>query len=369
MSILQNKRAKDESASGPKLVDVFSGCGGFSLGAHKAGFRVVVAFDNDRILASSYQYNFPDTRMMFRDVTDVDGNMVRAAAGGQVDGIVGGPPCQGFSDIGQRHPADPRSRLLGHFFRIVREVRPPFFAMENVRGLAYSNARSVLDEALQLVEDEYVILGPIMLNAAEFGAATNRSRLFVIGIHKDRGEALTLEHFDALKRAPATVKAAISDLDGAAALGQRDGFDTWRITRTGRPYNYARILRSPDGLFTGHRVTSHCGQVVARFDAVPPGGIDTIGRHPRLSWSGQCPTLRAGTGPDRGSHQSIRPIHPEHPRVITVREAARLQGFPDYHRFHSTVWHSFRMIGNSVSPIIAKAIFRAIEARLDIRGR
>ena len=271
MSILQDKRAKDESASGPKLVDVFSGCGGFSLGAHNADFRVVVAFDNDRVLASSYQYNFPNTRMVFRDVTDVDGNMIRAAAGGQVDGIVGGPPCQGFSDIGKRHPADPRSRLLCHFFRIVREVRPSFFAMENVRGLAYSNARSVLDEALQLVEDEYVILGPIMLNAAEFGAATNRSRLFVVGIHKDRGEALTLKHFDALKRAPATVKAAISDLDGAAALGQRDGFDTWRITRTGRPYNYARILRSPDGLFTGHRVTSHCGQVVARFDAVPPG--------------------------------------------------------------------------------------------------
>lgn len=365
MSILQDKWAEDGTASGLKIVDLFSGCGGFSLGAHQTGFRVVAAFDNDRVLASSYRYNFPNTRMVFRDVTDVDGNLVRALAGGQVDGIVGGPPCQGFSDIGKRHPADPRSRLLGHFFRIVQEVRPSFFAMENVRGLAYSSARRVLDDALRLVEDGYAILGPIMLNAAQFGAATNRSRLFVIGIHKDRGEALTLKHFDALKRSPATVKAAISDMDGAVALGERNGFDTWRITRIGRPHNYAQALRSPDGLFTGHRATSHCGRVTARFDAVPPGGIDTVGRHPRLSWSGQCPTLRAGTGPDRGSHQSIRPIHPEHPRVITVREAARLQGFPDSYRFHPTVWHSFRMIGNSVSPIIAKAIFSAIGARLD----
>ena len=369
MSMRRNGRSRGESARCPKIVDVFSGCGGFSLGAHRAGFRVVAAFDNDRNLASSYRYNFPGTRMVFRDVTSVSGDMIRAVAGGQVDGVVGGPPCQSFSAIGKRHPSDPRSRLLSHFFRIVREVQPSFFTMENVRGLAYSNVRSVLYEALKFVEDEYAILGPVMLNAAEFGAATNRSRLFVIGIHKDRGDALTLRHFDALKQTPATVRAALSDMDGAVALGQRDGFDTWRITRTGRPYNYARVLRSPDGLFTGHRATSHCERVMDRFGAVPPGGTDTVGRHPRLSWSGQCPTLRAGTGPDRGSHQSIRPIHPDYPRVITVREAARLQGFPDGHRFHSTIWHSFRMIGNSVCPIIAEAIFDVIGAQLGSRDR
>lgn len=349
------------------LVDMFSGCGGFSLGAHQAGFDVVVAFDNDPILASSYRYNFPETRMAFRDVTDVDGDLIRAIAGKEVDGVIGGPPCQGFSEIGLRHPEDPRSRLLDHFFRIVQEVQPAFFAMENVRGLGYCNARGMLDDALRIVDDRYAILGPVMLNAADFGAATNRSRLFVIGIHKDRGEALSLGHFDALRQAPATVRAAIVDMEGAVAMGEKDGFDTWRITRIGRPFDYARALRSPDGIFTGHRSTDHCRRVVARFDTVPPGGIDPVGRHPRLAWLGQCPTLRAGTGPDRGSHQAIRPIHPEHPRVITVREAARLQGFPDRHRFHSAIWHSFRMIGNSVSPTIAKAIFEAIKARLDLQ--
>jgi DNA (cytosine-5)-methyltransferase 1 len=98
---------------------------------------------------------------------------------------------------------------------------------------------------------------------------------------------------------------------------------------------------------------------------VEPGGVDAVGRHQRLDWRGQCPTLRAGTGSDRGSYQSVRPIHPEHDRVITVREAARLQGFPDRHMFHPTTWHSFRMIGNSVSPIIARAIFGAIAERFD----
>lgn len=345
-----------------KLVDLFSGCGGFSLGAHQAGFEVVAAFDNDPILASSYPYNFPNTRLVLKDVTSLNGDTVREAAGGCVDGIFGGPPCQGFSDIGRRQPEDPRRQLLGHFFRIVRETQPSFFVMENVRGLAYANARHVLDDALRLVEDRYAILGPNIWDPAQFGACTARPRLFVIGIHKDRGEALTLEDIAILKRLPATVRSAIKDLDGAVALGEEDGFDVWRIARIGRPSNYARTLRSRDGLFTGHRITEHTRQIVRRFDRVPEGGMDLVGRHPRLAWDGQCPTLRAGTGSDRGSYQSVRPIHPEQPRVITVREAARLQGFPDSHRFHPTVWHSFRMIGNSVSPVMASAIFQALQA-------
>jgi DNA (cytosine-5)-methyltransferase 1 len=124
-------------------------------------------------------------------------------------------------------------------------------------------------------------------------------------------------------------------------------------------------LRAPDGIFTGHRIVDHKPEVKARFAEVPQGGMDLVGRHPRLDWNGQCPTLRAGTGADKGSFQAVRPLHPSEPRVITVREAARLQGFPDVHRFHPTIWHSFRMIGNSVSPIIAEAIFRAISAKIE----
>jgi DNA (cytosine-5)-methyltransferase 1 len=347
------------------LVDLFSGCGGFSLGAHQAGFRVAVAFDNDPILASSYQYNFPDTRLILRDIADTDGEAVLAAAGGRVDGIFGGPPCQGFSDIGKRQPGDPRRELLSHFFRIVHEVGPGFFVMENVRGLAYSDARGVLDHALRLVKDEYAILGPCVWDAAQFGAATKRSRLFVIGIRRDCGDALTLEDIAILKCGPATVRAAISDLENAVPVGEENGFDLWRISRGGRPSVYARLLRATDRVFTGQRTTRHTSRVSGRFEKIPEGGMDRVGRHPRLAWSGQCPTLRAGTGADRGSYQSVRPLHPDHPRVITVREAARLQGFPDSHRFHPTVWHSFRMIGNSVSPIVARAIFRAIKSRIE----
>lgn len=346
-----------------RLVDVFSGGGGFSLGAEQAGSSVVAAFDNDPILSSSYQRNFPSTRMVLMDAIELDGETVLAAAGGRVDGVIGGPPCQGFSTIGRRDPRDPRRQLLSHFFRIVRETRPSFFVMENVTGLAYLKARDTLEEAL-LQMDEYALLGPHIWNAAHYGAATNRARLFVVGIHKDRGEALTLDDVQSLRRTPGSVRAAISDLESAREVEKQGGFDYWRITANGRPYEYARSLRSKDGRFTGHRMTAHTQRVITRFEKVPEGGVDPVGRHPRLSWQSQSPAIRAGTGADRGSYQAVRPIHPRHPRVITVREAARLQGFPDSHLFHPTVWHSFRMIGNSVSPFMAKAILLAIGAKL-----
>ncbi len=348
------------------LVDLFSGCGGFSLGARRAGFRVAAAFDNDPILSSSYERNFPGAKLIQADVAKLTGSDLKAAAKAEIVGVFGGPPCQGFSDIGRRRPEDPRRELLGHFFRLVDETRPGFFVMENVRGLAYADARHVLDDALRLVRDRYAIFGPTILDAADFGAATRRPRLFVVGIQNDRGTALSIEDLSPLRRAAATVRDAISDLRDAVRLEDDDGFDVWRIGRPGRPSAYAGALRAPGGLFTGHRPTVHTPVVTARFAKLREGEIEAVGRHPRLSWDGQCPTLRAGTGSDRGSYQSVRPIHPEEHRVITVREAARLQGFPDGHRFHPTVWHSFRMIGNSVSPPIAEAIFSAVKAKLKI---
>lgn len=349
------------------LVDLFCGCGGFSLGAHNAGFEVAAAFDNDATLTSSFAQNFPNTRLHLRDVSKLTGGQIRKLVKQPITGVFGGPPCQGFSDIGRRDASDPRRQLLGHFFRIVAELKPTFFVMENVRGLAYADARGVLDAAMKQVADGYHIFGPTILDAADYGAATRRRRLFVIGIDKDAGQPLELSDLQALMKPAATVRSAIADLVDAVPLDiEEEEFDHWRITKRGRPFDYARHLRNEDGRFTSHRMVEHKADVVRRFAAVAQGTMDTVGRHPRLAWEGQCPTLRAGTGADKGSRQAVRPLHPEEPRVITVREAARLQGFPDKHLFHPTIWHSFRMIGNSVSPIMAEAVFRAIREKLGL---
>lgn len=352
-----------------RLVDLFCGCGGFSLGAHEAGFEVAAAYDIDETLSSSYGTNFPKTKLFHRDISTLSKAEILAAVGGEITGIFGGPPCQGFSDIGRRLSNDPRRQLLRHFFRIVSEVEPSFFVMENVRGLAYADALPLLEEALELVGPRYDVLGPHIWDASEFGAATKRSRMFVIGIRKDLKAPIDQPVIEAFKCPAATVKAAIADLIDAQRLPDSDdlpGFDRWKICRPGLPSDYAWLLRADDKVFTGHRHTVHTQAVIDRFAAVKPGRLDPIGRHPRLKWHGQCPTLRAGTGADKGSYQAVRPIHPTENRVITVREAARLQGFPDSHIFHPTIWHSFRMIGNSVSPIMGAAIFEAIGTHLGI---
>lgn len=348
-----------------KLVDLFCGSGGFSLGAHQAGFEVAAAYDIDPILTSSYTRNFQNTKLHLADIAQLTGQQVESSVGGQVDGVFGGPPCQGFSSIGRRDTTDVRRTLLGHFFRLVSELKPAFFVMENVPGLAYEDARSELDDAIALVAGSYDVIGPRVWDASQFGAPTKRPRIFVIGVDRDRCDPPSSEDMDILKRPAATVRDAILDLQDARQLPDLGGFDQWKITRRGSPSSYARQLRSLSGNFTGHRRTAHTESVVERFSRVVPGSMDKVGRHPRLEWGGQCPTLRAGTGADRGSYQSVRPIHPWEDRVITVREAARLQGFPDAHLFHPTVWHSFRMIGNSVSPIIAKAVFQAIRSKVE----
>ena len=344
------------------IVDLFSGCGGFALGAHQAGLDVSTAIDLDPILSGSYAHNFPNTRHTIGDVSGLSGKVLKQLAGGHIHGLFGGPPCQGFSNIGRRDPEDPRRRLLNHFFRLVAECKPNFFVMENVEGLVRGEAHNALSSAMSLLPSDYQILGPIILDASEFGAATKRRRVFVIGTREAVCDPLLQSHLDVLKTPAPTVADAIKDLTDCERVDDDNGFDTWRLTKLAGVSKYASELRSESRKFTGHLATRHTPTVVERFRATPQGKVERVGRHHRLAWSGQCPTLRAGTGPENGSYQSVRPIHPTEPRVITVREAARLQGFPDAHRFHPTIWHSFRMIGNSVSPPVAKAVFTALSS-------
>lgn len=344
-----------------KIVDLFSGCGGFSLGASNAGCDVVLSFDIDPVLTSSYKVNFPRANLVLGDVRELSGEDCVSKAGGNVDGIIGGPPCQGFSSIGKRLKSDPRRSLLTHFFRVVSEVRPKFFVMENVRGITHGHSFNLLKRSLDIVRNDFDVTEPMILDAADFGAATKRPRVFVFGFRKDLHLDFSDASLDHYRCLPTTVREAISDLSEATELGlDNQGFDIWKLSDRSKVSRYAKGLRSTTGQFTGNASTRHTDAVRDRFASVEPGKTDQVGRHPRLSWNGQAPTLRAGTGSDRGSFQSLRPIHPEENRVITVREAARLQGFPDEFRFHPTIWHSFRMIGNSVAPRLAKAVLSAV---------
>lgn len=367
----------------PAIIDLFCGCGGFGLGAELAGFHTAVAVDVDKTLQSAYSRNFPGTRVINADLSEMNEESWRIVLNNvQVEGVIGGPPCQGYSRMGHSDKNDPRRSLLRHYFRTVNIIRPKFFVMENVEGLMDEKNVYELENALKTLSSDYTVLKPTVLDASEFGAPTKRRRVIVVGYLQGEISALTVEDFKPEPNLLTTVREAISDLPSPLNRFQTSNLNdySWNLLKSENQLSaYARLMRQlpPENLGWGKAVqelkngrvsgflnTRHSEAVAARYKATQPGAVDKVSKSKRLAWDGQCPTLRAGTGSDKGSHQAVRPLHPEEGRVITVREAARLQGFPDWFTFHHTKWHSFRMIGNSVSPIVSRTIMETVYTAL-----
>lgn len=370
----------------PKLIDLYSGIGGLGLSAARSGFDLSLSVDNDPVLSKIHEVNFPRCPHSLLDVSSLTGATLLTTAkinGGGLAGLIGGSPCQGFSRAGKREKSDSRNLLFVHFFRMVSEAYPQFFLAENVQGILDSQNEEVVSTALSLVPKEYEVLDAFELNAADFGAATSRKRVFFFGYLRDIGKTVTLDDFYAAKwKSKTTVESALSGLPHKLKdtwTTDKNGWRTLRKKKTGKFWSkiYSDIptdVGDPDTIkrfvkdwsVSGCIATKHSKTVVERFEAVPEGGTDSVSRMPRLKRNGLCPTLRAGTGKDKGSYQALRPIHFSENRVITLREAARLQGFPDWFRFHKTKWHSFRGIGNSVSPFVAEAVLSVIVQKLEL---
>lgn len=376
----------------PIAIDLFAGAGGLSLGFEQAGFDVAAAVEFDPIHAATHQVNFPNSAVLCRDVRKVTGEEIRAAAGigrRAVDVVVGGPPCQGFSLIGHRNLGDRRNELVFHFLRLVLELRPRTFMMENVPGMAIRPHTEVLDELVEKFQDAgYRLRLPYrILRATDYGVPQDRRRLFLFGARSDARipeypEATTFlpvkanGHLGGLVPCP-TVRDAIGDLPDIEEREELFETDELRANLRGGS-EYARILRGEvrdprdhsyprDGdprVLTGCLRAKHTAESRRRFAAAAPGTTEPISRFYKLSWTGVCNTLRAGTASDRGAFSAPRPIHPERPRCISVREAARLHSYPDWFRFHRTIWHGFRQIGNSVPPFLARSIGESILAAL-----
>jgi DNA (cytosine-5)-methyltransferase 1 len=365
------------------LVDLFSGGGGFSLGGEMAGFHSLAAIDIDATLQSGFRRNFPKTRTIEASVADIEPcDWGQILGGVRPDGIVGGPPCQGFSRIGKRRQDDPRNTLIGQFVRHVNTLRPRFFIIENVEGLLDGEPKKVLSAALAEVASAYRVLTPIIVNAADYGAATIRQRVMVIGYDPSEMDSITESDFSPSKSVPVDVRQAISDLpepipDAKEAMNY--GWAPYQLTE--HLSEYARWMRAlpAEGLgcqeaiqhllagrVSGMFSTRHSDDIARRYASIQGGKSDPTTKSYRLKWDGLCPTLRAGTGADKGAFQAVRPLHPGEGRVITVREAARLQGFPDWFLFHPAKWHSFRMIGNSVSPFVSAGVLSRVATRLSV---
>ena len=373
----------------PILIDLFCGCGGFSLGASRAGFSVIAGADNDIHAISTHKRNFPKTLHLEVDLSGVSGVEIRNELGlidTEIDGLIGGPPCQGFSCIGRRDGGDIRNELFLHFFRLVAEIRPRFFLCENVPGILHPRFDGSREAALRQVREYYRLLQPMKLTASDYGAPTTRARVFFFGCRIDDCISINEEDFQPSSDIKTVnVEQALRGLPRSVRPQWQTEGKGWRKVRIvsdgafGERLNGVipqdvgdveciRRLRE-ERLVSGCLGTKHTEDVIRRFRRLSPGSRDTISKSCRLDPKGFCPTLRAGTDSERGSYQAVRPIHPTEDRVITPREAARLQGFPDWFQFHATKWHSFRLIGSSVSPILAEGLLRTIRGRLSESGR
>jgi DNA (cytosine-5)-methyltransferase 1 len=380
----------------PIGVDLFAGAGGLSLGFEQAGFDVVAAVEIDAVHAVVHKYNFPECAVIPRSVTEISGAAIRKAAQigeKNVDVVFGGAPCQGFSLIGQRAIDDPRNSLVREFVRLVKELDASYFVFENVKGLTVGKHKKFLAELIETFElAGYSVRREWrVLNAYSYGVPQDRERLFLLGAKRGlkipeypaaiSSEAGMLTADKGLLPQGPSCHDALGDLPDAEEFSTLLTADEVKTTRWKTPSEYASLMRCLDskawgfgyqrawqpGLLTASMRTDHTDISRGRFAATTPGTVEPISRFFKLSEAGVANTLRAGTDAARGAFTSPRPIHYKYNRCVTVREMARLHGFPDWFRFNETKWHGARQIGNSVPPPLGRAVAAQVIIAMGIK--
>ena len=368
----------------PIAVDLFAGAGGMSLGFEQAGFDVVAAVEVDPIHCAVHEFNFPHCAVIPKSVVGLSAAEIREKAQigtRRVDCVFGGPPCQGFSLIGHRVLDDPRNSLVLEFVRLVAELEAQTFVFENVKGLTIGKHKRFLEELVEAFDKAgYSVAQPWqVLDAANYGTPQHRERLILMGARKGRpvpeyppqstNAADARKPIGGIPTGP-TCEEALGDLPDADQFVGLIESDAVLTDKFGRASVYAAELRCLSNeawyfgyvrdwnpsLLTSSARTGHTDISRRRFARTVPGTVEPISRFFKLAPDGLSNTLRAGTDGARGAFTSPRPIHYSCPRCVTVREMARLHGFPDWFRLHSTKWHGARQIGNAVAPPLARAI-------------
>lgn len=331
----------------PVALDLFCGAGGLSLGLESAGFSIAAAFDSWAPAVRSYRQNFPDHPCFMEDVATLSAErLAELGLPAEVDLVAGGPPCQGFSIQRIGDDEDARNNLVLDLVRVAAALRAKVFFLENVTGLLGARGRPVLKQLVELAEASGYRVETKVLNAADFGLPQIRKRVFVVGQRRD-----VLAGFffpQPLVTRHQTVAEALAGLPSPAETGSHMPSDPLHVVTPLSPLNRRRIEIVPPG---------------GGFEDLPPelrsnchkAGAERIGH--RAVYGRLHPDKPAGTITAMfDSFTRGRFGHPTEPRNLTLREGARLQGFPDDHAFFGTKREITKQIGNAIPPPLAKAV-------------
>lgn len=337
-----------------KIIDLFCGIGGLSLGFEQSGFEVLYAVDMWEDAVKTYNHNRKDKVARVISVEDFNKEVLpHLASENKITGIIGGPPCQGFSTVGKREIDDPRNKMYLEFYKAVKLAKPDFFVIENVKGMLTLNKGAFVKDLLERFGEHGLgyTISYKLLNAADYGIPQNRYRVFYVGIKNKKFE------FPAPYNYQLTAKDGISDL--LHSDNEHYGSE---------PQNeYQRTLRGSQEKPLNQDYTAHTEQTVNIISQIPDGG--NIRSLPKEFWevrkynkafermSSQRPSNTIDTG-----HRNY--FHYAEPRIPTLRESARIQSFPDNFEVLGTRGSQYKQVGNAVPPMLAKIIAEKIKTML-----
>ncbi len=339
-----------------KILDLFSGAGGLSLGFEMAGFEVSCAVDSWADALTTLANNSPKTRVELIDLADLGEVSKLCNSLGKIDVVVGGPPCQGFSIAGKRDPDDPRNKLYLGFVETIRLLSPKAFVMENVPTISAPSNKLLFDEIVSDFEAlGYIVVSKVLL-ASEYGVPQNRRRMFIVGVREGA-------EFDFPASIPGLVTAeqAIGDLPENSLP---DGVEHIN----GVSSEFQRWARASSNLVYNHQTTTHSEKTIEVIGLVPDGGNfkslppEFLGiRNVNIAWTrldSRKPSFTIDTGHRHHFHYRFN-------RVPTARESARLQSFPDHYIFFGSKTSQLRQIGNAVPPLLALELAKSLRASIE----
>lgn len=386
----------------PTVIDLFCGAGGFSLGFEKAGFKVVSAIDNHLDPIKTYLYNRwnlrKDIAIFINDIKKLNGRKIINAISNirkresNIDVIIGGPPCQGFSMRGKKELKDPRNRLVFEFFRIVKDIKPSIFVFENVSSLVYGRNKIHLKKILNQIDKLRYNFSFDILNASDYGVPQNRNRLFIIGnkisnkvIFPRKSKNVTqkdvFKEFNILYpeyNAVPVVKKKICNSDAMNDIAFNSVQQTPIDYKGEAKSTYQKLIRHDSTRLYNHITTNHKKSTIEVFKQLKPG--QNLKELPKSIRPNRRSCKRMD---DIGLARTITScnedfVHYSLNRIITIREMARLQSYPDSYIFKGTRTtgskyrkHSccqVQQVANSVPPLLSQAIAECVLKMLNIKS-